>query len=379
MYPCSPRSTLVCLTIGLLAGSATLRADQDLPPPDVNKLLRDLHSLRDQQAVQAKTSRQTAIQQISAAAGSVEKGVALWEEAVRATQMEGAGKENAQFRQWKDTEGELFKEKEVQNAVHLHLEWLLITLERANGTSVKDLLTPINNYARELLADQAWMESLDDLINKEKAAVAAGPGKQRLNPNNQKAKDDTAIRRTHDGILNHSLNNSIVVQWLKLGDLIAMDKWEHNPGNFDGIYTKIVQPELRTQRDPHVFDYWDAKLKKEADAATKTKLSFEVDKFNSQRRPALLWNRVQEYTYLGQKNRAISEMFNLIKTYPTHPDAPDWASALEAVLAPPAPDTATTTAAPPAPIAPAAPVNLPPAPAPAPGVSPSTASLPGAQ
>jgi len=40
---------------------------------------------------------------------------------------------------------------------------------------------------------------------------------------------------------------------------------------------------------------------------------------------------------LGQKNRGVTEMFNLIKTYPTHPDADDWIAKLENILLPPAP------------------------------------------
>ena len=343
---------------------------------DVNGLLKQQHTLRDQQTAQAKTAKQTAIQQIGAAANSYDRAVALWEEAIRATQMEGAGKENAQFRAWRDTEGELYKEKEVQSAVHLHLEWLVLTLQRSNGATVKELLPAIINYSKELIADQATIEALEDQIKKEKDQPGApvkprgprGPGKD------DPAKADEAIRKTHDSILRMNIANSLVVQWLKLGDFVAVEKWENSPANLDGIYKNIVQPELRTERDSRVFDYWDMKLKKGADAATKSKLSFEVDKFNTLRRPELLWGRAMEYTYLGQKNRAVVEMFNVIKTYPTHPDASDWVPALEAILAPPPPADAPATA-------PAVPV---PAPAPSstalPPAGPTpTASLPGAQ
>ncbi len=373
-----PRSTIAILTAGLLSG-ATLYA-QDAPAVDVNGLLKQLRTLRDQQAVTAKTSKLSAIQTLSAAASSNERAFKLWEDAVQATQMDGAGKEAAQLRQWRDTEGELFKEREVQNAVHLHLEWLVISLQRSNGATVKELLPTIINYSKELIADQAAMEALDETIKKEKAAP--GPGK----PRNQNVKDDQATRRTHDSILNKNIANSLVVQWLKLGDYITLDKWENNAGNLDGIYNRIVLPELRNQRDPRVMDYWDLKLKKEADAATRSKLSFEVDKFNTLRRPSLLWSRAQEYTYLGQKNRAVTEMFNLIKTYPNHPDASDWVTALEAMLAPqpapeaaPVPAPASSSALPaPAPIVPAVPPPAPAALAPAGGPTP-TALLPGAQ
>jgi hypothetical protein len=338
--------------------------------------------LKDKQAVDAKTSKQTAIQQITNAAGSIPASVTFWESAVRATQIDGAGKENETFRAWMNSEGELFKEREVQNAVHLHLEWLLLTLQRSNGTTVKDLLPSVLNYTKELLADQAMMEALTDTIKKEKEGT---PGVMKpRGQRGQQAQGDEAIKKTHDSILRTNLNNSMIVQWLKLGDAVTIDKWEPVPGAYDGIYNRIIQPELRAEKDTRVFDYWDAKLKKEADAATKTKLSFEIDKFNSQRRPELLWSRAQEYTYLGQKNRAVTEMFNLIKTYPTHPSATDWVAALEAALAPPAPDATSTNATPAPTTAPtaAAPTFAPPPP-PAPVVPSSgptpTALLPGAQ
>src|SRR5260370_5008488 len=118
MYPRSPRSLVACLTAGLLA-SATLRADQDAPPVDVAKLLKDLSSVQQQQTTQGKATRQAAIQKISAVVNNPAAALELWEEAIRATQMEGAGKEATQFHAWKDAEGDLYKEKEVLNAIHL--------------------------------------------------------------------------------------------------------------------------------------------------------------------------------------------------------------------------------------------------------------------
>jgi hypothetical protein len=77
------------------------------------------------------------------------------------------------------------------------------------------------------------------------------------------------------------------------------------------------------------------KLKREADKASLSKLAFEIEKFNTVRRPALLWNRSQEYVNLGLKNKAATEMFAIIKAYPTHPDADEWLDTLEGLLAPP--------------------------------------------
>jgi len=177
----------------------------------------------------------------------------------------------------------------------------------------------------------------------------------------------------HDQILNHGLGGSIIVQWMRIGDYVAVDNWEGTPGNIDGIYKNIIQPELRTERDQRVFEYWDTKMKVAADAATRSKLTFEVEKFNNDTRPALMWGRAQEYIPLGQKNRAAMEMYNIIKGFPAHPASGEWIAALQGLLAPPPPDatapaTPVTGSAPPAPTAPA----------PVPAAPNPTASLPGA-
>src|SRR5688572_23755165 len=127
-----PRPRILSLLLaGLLAAPALTRAQQDAPVVDIGQLLQQLRAMREQQATQIKVQKQTAMQQISSVANSPEKAIQLWEEAIRATQFDGMAKEGAQFRAWKDGEGETLKEREVQNAVHLHLTWLALTLQRS--------------------------------------------------------------------------------------------------------------------------------------------------------------------------------------------------------------------------------------------------------
>ena len=70
---------------------------------------------------------------------------------------------------------------------------------------------------------------------------------------------------------------------------------------------------------------------------------------------------------LGQRNRAVTEMFNLIKAFPQHPDAAGWISQLEGLIASPTqvPPSAATinpsgTVAPPTTIPPATAPGTPP-------------------
>ena len=323
----SLRLSTVVLT--LTAAAAPLFAQpRDAPPVDTANLLKELHRLKDAQAAQSKQTRQTALQQVNAAAGNAERATAMWEEAVRAVQFQGAAKENSAFREWKEKDGEALSGPLARNAVRLYFIWLSITMQRDAGAEVKDLLPQVVNYTRELTADEAAADALEDSIKHEKEQAAG------RRPVQQRKASDAEVKRMHDHILRRALGSSPIVQWLKLEDFINVDKWEQQPGDLDGIYNQIVLPELRTMRDPRVLDYWDLKLKKEGEAAAKTKLAFDVEKFNSTRRPALLWSRAQDMLAIGQKNRAVGEMFALIRSNPQNPDLPNWIATLEAVLSP---------------------------------------------
>jgi hypothetical protein len=336
---------LVPLALSVLATAGSTLLAQDAPAVDTANLLKELHKLRDQQTAQSKQSRQTALQQVTAAAASPERAVAMYEEAVRAVQFDGAPKENAAFRDWKEKEGEALNAPLGRNAARLYFVWLGLTMQRDAGTPVKDMLPQLIAYTKELVGDQQAADALDDAIKREKEM----PGNKRAP---QRKVTDDQVKRVHDQILRRGLNGSPVVQWLRLSDFVDPEKWEKQPGNLDGIYTQIILPELRNQHDPRIVEYWDYKLKHEGEAAAKTKLAFDVDKFNSQRRPTLLWSRAEDMLAIGQKNRAIGEMFTLIKTYPQHPEAAGWVTQLEAVLAPPAPvpgpaaDASSATASP---------------------------------
>jgi hypothetical protein len=145
---------------------------------------------------------------------------------------------------------------------------------------------------------------------------------------------------------------------------VNVENWEGSPGDFDRIYEKVILPEMRLQRDARLLDYWDMMMQKKADEANRSKLAFDVDKYNNLVVPGLLWGKFTDMIVLGQKNQALLGMFSLIKKYPMHPDAKDWIGQLEEVLSPapptsdaaPAPAPGSASAAP-APVGAAAPAG----------------------
>jgi hypothetical protein len=384
-----PIRWILCLALGPCLTLTPLCAQE--PPVDIAQLLQALKTIKEQQAQQQKAQKQRALQEVQAAAASPAAAAAAWEEAVRQVQFEGATREGSHFREWKEKEGAGLDDKEAQNAARLYFVWLGLTLQRSAGAQVKDLLQQVIAYTKEATAATVAIENMEERLKKEREADRAKPG-----PRDRKnTADDQAVKRMFDRIMHAGLPGSVPVKALKLDELInlgatnadgegrrgpagvgaapaAGGSWEMVPGNVDGIFQKIILPELRAQRDPRLLEYWDMKIKREGEAATRSRLSFELDRFNQIRRPELLWNRAEDELALGQRGKAINDMFNLIKANPSHPSAAGWVSRLESAIAPPtAPASTTTTATPPG-----APAIVPPPTAPLPpgtAVPPATA------
>ncbi|HET6407321.1 MAG TPA: hypothetical protein VFG14_05525, partial [Chthoniobacteraceae bacterium] len=262
-----------------------------------------------------------------------------WVEAVRLSQFEGAEKEGAQFRAWKDNDGAAFTDVAVQRAVQLYFRWLALTMQRSLGTPAKDLLPQVIQHTKDVAADQTTMDAFADKIQKDKDMAQS-----RLHGNRKDtSREDERTRKVHDQVLRTAINAGPPVRVMRAEDLVKVDQWEMVPGNIEGIFNAIVLPELRAVRDPRVFEYWDMKIAREGEAV-KTKPAFDQDKFKTERYPQLLWSRAKEYVALGQPNRALAEMFKVAKNYPQHPSLGSWIQEIETLLAPKAPTPTATPA-----------------------------------
>jgi hypothetical protein len=329
----TPRFLLSSLVAPAFVGASAFAATTtaDAPPIDPVQLLQALRALKDQQAQQSKANRQSVLKSAQSSAASPAAAAAAWIEAVRQTQFEGAEKEGAQFRDWKDKEGALFSEKEVQTAAQLYFRWLSLTVQHAMGTPRKDLLPQVIQYTKDVLTDAAAMEAMAEHAQKEKDRTTPRAGSGRAQRN---ATDDEKIKREHDQVLSRALPNSPPVKALHAEELLKTDdKWEMRPSNVDGIYASVILPEFRASKDQRALEYWDMKIKLEGDAV-KNKPAFDQEKFAKERRPELLWSRAKEFVELGLRNRGISELFQVVRANPQHPRFNEWISEFETLISP---------------------------------------------
>lgn len=321
----------------------------DAPPVDSSQLLQTLKQIREVNETGFKSRRSQVYAQVSAAAQNAEKSVALWKEAVKAVQFEGAKNEGAGMQHWREGEGEALGSKLCSNAVKLHIQWLALSLQHSMGADIKQLLPQVIEYTKQLQQDEAASEHLQDQIKRDQ---------ERGGPTPKQSIQDAAEKRMHDRVMSTSILSSPIARMLQVGDFFGeyTEKtkgesagWEMTPGSFDGIYHSIILPQFRATKDVRLLDYWELALKRETDNAAERKLDIEQREWTQIKRPALLWARAQDVLVLGLRNRAISEMFSVVKTYPHHPEAKTWVAQLEEVLKAP---TSVATSANPAPASP---------------------------
>ena len=62
--------------------------------------------------------------------------------------------------------------------------------------------------------------------------------------------------------------------------------------------------------------------------------AFEERQWTQVNKPLMQWSRAQDLLLIGLKNRAVTEMYNLIKAHPLHPESAHWIAQLEQIVSP---------------------------------------------
>lgn len=327
----SPKSALpVAACIALLP---TCALAQELPSVDSNALLKEIQSLKDRQTTQIRLNREKVLQNVNAAISNSERAAQLWVESVQYVQFNGIGaRENPAFKEWLEKDGEAINTPTTRNALKLYFTWLSLSLQKSAGAKVDSLQKEVLAYLKDLAADDLGVEGLDESAKKEKETPQAKkPGQPAPPPNPHKISDQT-LKRVRDSILRKALKDSPVVQYWRIDTLLDSQNWAPQPGNLDAIYSQVLLPVYREKKDPRALDYWDFILRKETDAAAKSRLALDQDNFNLVRKPALLWSRAEELLTIGQKNRATNEMIAIIRAFPNHPNFKAWLNHVEVVI-----------------------------------------------
>jgi hypothetical protein len=308
---------LVLLTLSLTI--AVGRTEQDLPNIDAAQMLRFIEQFEQKQQEAVRSAKASALNTLQPGTTGGAAASRIYEDAVKATQFSGRDGAAKDFADWKKNQAELLRSREMQDALQLHLRYLILSIQRADAGKDADFSAASWAYAQDLAATLT-----------------------RWN------KTGNVPREARD-IINKPINQSIFTQWLSLGPWLPQSDWETGSGNLDGILDKNIRPTWRKSSNPQLLATWDFQMKFHADQITNDGSNHQAAQFNTTRRPQMLFSRAQDLAALGQPNRAASEVFTIVQENPTHPDFGKWVGQLRDLLKKSLPEPAPEQTSAPAP------------------------------
>ena len=210
----------------------------------------------------------------------------------------GAGNDAARIAEWRRRNAALLRNRDFLDALRLHLVYLNLTWQHSLGAKTKDQIGALLDYVAQVSKNAPLDEEFD--------------------------------------ITRKSLGESVFVHYFQIGPYISgLKDWHDRPFDVDGIYERVIFPELRAEKSPRLLDGWRDRIQTETTRAASAQNTLAVNKFNNIRLPTLLWSRAEDEVTLGLTNQAVSDMLGLIKAHPDHPDFDQWTARLTEIVSPP--------------------------------------------
>lgn len=296
---------LLALFPALVMTVSAVCAQKDAPAVNADQMLRDLGQLEKKRDESVRSLKSKALATLQPGAANAQTASKLFADAIAATRFDGRDSNALDIAAWNRSNAALLRSHEMQEALQLHLRYLVMALQRGDSNDAAKFAAQSYEYARAL-AD--YQERMD--------------------------KSGKAPREALE-ILGTPINKSPFVQWLSLAPwLPSGEDWEPSAGNLDKILEKNVRPAWRAEKSPEILQTWDFQMKYEADRATATGSDHAAGQFNALRREQMLFGRAQDAASIGMTNRAAHDIFELLQKNPGHPDFSRWATELRRLLEP---------------------------------------------
>ena len=301
------------------------------PQPAVaSQILQELDKIETERDAIMQRGWRAAAAAVSAAAQSKESAIDLYEQAVRETEFAGLSQESAQWREWKDNDGALLRATPGGKALLYQLRYTRLTMRRAFGEKVPELLSDVIGYVAAL------QNEIDDIVPDQSLKSALERAK-RLGDQKRRQSLQKEMRERNfaQGLLKTGVGGSVIARYLGVdGELGKAEDWPQEPGNLDAILDQVVLPELREEKDARLFSFWEDKIKRAGQKALDLGTDFEKSRYETIEFPQLLWARAEDYLLFDQQTRALHDMLAAIRANPAHPKADQWIKKLRELLQP---------------------------------------------
>jgi hypothetical protein len=331
---------LLAPAISLLLGSSLFAQTSGL---DVKGMLQSLQDITQKQTDSSKHQLAQTIADFSAAAADDGSALNFYIEAVRVTRFVGQADADTAFRDWQKNEVPRLNPV----AIRIALRYTIVTLQRAAGATDDQIFPVLLAYAEDAENTLPAIYAQENQANLAAQGGGAGGmagqggageqggygtrGRGFRNRNNGPGQTPVG-----DRIIGEDVSQNIFSRWYNIGPQMAgLQSWEYVPEYVDSMYTQFLLPYMRKYRDPRLLQYWDNKIITEKGRASAATAAFNTDRYNLTVRPALLWSRAEDEIVIGQRDQGITDMYNLVKTFPAHPDAGKWIPELKGLLTTP--------------------------------------------
>lgn len=301
-----PRA-LAALSAALLAAAAL--AQQPLVF-DKAAVLKELDKLEQTHRDKISTEQKSIGDLLAKALASDKALMDLYEEAVFATKFEGAKRDNADFKKWKNTQDDTLDSDDFKAALQLHANYLSLTFRRANGEEESKLVESLLQHVLKLWS----LEAKFDLH-----------------------------RRACGELLDRPVTQGVIARRYHLGPKLGgpqegekpkeQDKtWEWQPGNADGMLDRTALPYLRANKHPSLTTLWDKRIANETARVKRAGLTDKTTQFNQQTLPRLNWQRASDLVLLGKEAEGFTTMIGVLRQNPNHPDFEKFLAELRGLL-----------------------------------------------
>lgn len=294
---------------------------EGVPPPagsQAAKLLDQLDKMAKDRSKKKDSSVKQLLSLVERSAANPQEAMQAYMEAYRDVELAGKVSQAQDWQAWKDKNSELFVTKEFRGALQLHLQYMLLTIKRAQSKEPADFVVPSIAYLKELAAWEIESSKAAEVNELMQAAQAQG-GKKAGGPKGGGKGNGGAQ------ILKESVANSVFAKAWNLAPFISgLQGWEMTPSNAEGILEQNIRAVYRPKKDPKILETWDWQIQMEEARLENAKKTHLKETFRTRRLPELEMKKGADRAKIGQPVEAASDAMKILSNNMDHPSFEKW-------------------------------------------------------
>ena len=228
-----------------------------LTPEQLEKIVSQLDQIEETVKGKRLSTRASAVDAFRKAASSDKAAYEFYMACVKEINFDRRGARFSEFRDWRDRNEGKLKDKANMTALRLQLQYLVLTLRKAEGVEMELIVPELESFVTNIVANIEVLEG-------------------------------TAMRT-----LRQPVNQTIFAQLYELDRSLRMDNWSYTPGSYDSVYQKTLLPYYRVEHPEMLAQAWDRLIDMETRVTQFTQMENTValEKFQTERLPRLHWQR----------------------------------------------------------------------------------------